>query len=217
MDQNTREPLEGVNVKVWVNGQPDADLVTSNTGDCLIRLPRKEPSRFTVVARKTGFAASRVLLRHEAIPDQEIPRSYTLALHHATSVGGVVRDEEGRPIEGVGVGFSHSGPRTSREAFVLDEAKVKTDAQGRWRAEFIPAGLDLRELLLSFEHPKYLGQADAVNKNPIASPDRAARRNGTDHPAARISRLLAGWSTLANRPSRRGAGSPGQSIQRVIA
>jgi RNA polymerase sigma factor (sigma-70 family) len=172
VEQQTRKPLEGVNVKVWVNGQPDGDLVTSKTGACLVRLPEKEPSRLTVVARETGFAASRVFLRHEAILDQEIPRSYTLALHHATSVGGVVRDEEGRPIEGVELRFALNWARLGREDFVFDEVKVKTDAQGRWRAEFIPAGLHLRELHLSFEHPKYLGQSDAVNNNPIASPDR---------------------------------------------
>ena len=177
MDQESKKPLPGVKLSLWVNGKHDGDFVTDSRGACLLRLPEQDPSRLSVIASKPGFVTGRVFLRHETVADQAIPASYSLALHRATSIGGVVRDEQGRPIEGVEVGLWIGRPTAGREDFVLDEAKVKTDTQGRWHTGIIPSGVDLRDLHLSFQHPKFLGQSDPIGDNPVTPVDRL--RDGT--------------------------------------
>ena len=41
--------------------------------------------------------------------------------------------------------------------------------RGRWVASVVPAGFDLEKLHLAYEHPRYLGKADASNIQPIAT------------------------------------------------
>ena len=93
-----------------------------------------------------------------------------------TTIGGVVLDEAGKPIEGVKVTFSPWGwgPEPGREVLDFDDARAVTDAQGRWVASVVPAGFDLEKLHVAYEHPGYLGQADASNMQPNATA-RASR------------------------------------------
>jgi RNA polymerase sigma factor (sigma-70 family) len=170
INHEDKKPLGGVALKVWVDGKPYRDWSTDQNGQATITVPEGNVARLTVLARKAGFAPSRVSLRHEVISDQEIPGSYTLSMHGTTTIGGVVRAESGRPIAGVKVGFYISAPRQNRESFDFDDARVRTDGEGRWRADFIPADLDLRELHLSFEHPDYLPLSEAGNVQPLSVP-----------------------------------------------
>ena len=77
-DLETNQPLPGVALQLWVDGKPFKDFRTGEDGRIQIKLPQSEPARLSVIARKTGFTPSVVLLRHESIPDKEIARSYTL-------------------------------------------------------------------------------------------------------------------------------------------
>ncbi len=73
-----------------------------------------------------------------------IPDAYTLALERGVPIGGIVRDEQGRPIAGARVFTCRSattapgGPE--RYATRASEiAAAVTDDQGRWRSEALPA------------------------------------------------------------------------------
>ena len=49
-------------------------------------------------------------------------------MERGTSIGGIVRDEQGRPIEGVTVAFYRNGPEDrGREALDFDEITARTD------------------------------------------------------------------------------------------
>ena len=52
----------------------------------------------------------RVYLRHVLVREIEIPRYYKLSMERGTSIGGIVQDEDGRPIEGVTVEFYATSP-----------------------------------------------------------------------------------------------------------
>ena len=147
VDRETKQPLPAVKLKVWINGKVESEQATDETGRIVIRLPSEEPESLSVAANRDGFTPINVYLRHRFAKETEIPRSYTLAMDRGTSIGGVVRDEEGRPIEGVSVSLLANNPDDSgREVFDFRSMMARTDRQGRWHVDLIPAGLDLERL-----------------------------------------------------------------------
>ncbi len=75
------------------------------------------------------------------------------------SISGEVKDEQGRPIAGVTVKpmiFTNVGPNTRPGREELDEPiPVTTDAQGRWRWETLPSGIEPNRVSFQFSHPDY--------------------------------------------------------------
>ena len=172
VDRETKQPLPGVTLKVWIDGKMARQQVTDESGLMVITLPEKEPERLTVTARKNGLVPMRVYLRHFAAKETEIPRTYTLAMERGTTIGGIVRDEDGRPIEGVTVSLYEDGPvDRGREALDFEGITARTDAQGRWHLDLIPAGLDLGHLHFTFAHPDFVSWIDAGNNQSILTPD----------------------------------------------
>ena len=94
-------------------------------------------------------------------------------MERGTSIGGIVRDEQGRPIEGVTVSLYDNSPKDrDREALDFDEITARTDAQGRWHLDLIPAGFDLGHLHFSFSHPEFLS-SDRRHQHPAERDARA--------------------------------------------
>jgi RNA polymerase sigma factor (sigma-70 family) len=179
VDRTAKRPLAGVTLKVWVNGKLSREHITDATGRLVIPLPETEPERLTVTARGDGWVPKRVYLRHFAARETEIPRSYTLEMERGTSIGGVVRDGQERPIEGVTVSLSASNPDSRRrEAFDFDDVNARTDAQGRWHIDVIPAGFDLGHLHFTFKHADFVSWVDAVNNQSIMTPEGLRSRSG---------------------------------------
>ena len=170
VDRETKQPLPAVKLKVWINGKVESEQATDETGRIVIRLPSEEPESLSVAANRDGFTPINVYLRHRFAKETEIPRSYTLAMDRGTSIGGVVRDEEGRPIEGVSVSLLANNPDDSgREVFDFRSMMARTDRQGRWHVDLIPAGLDLERLHFTFSHPGFLNWTDlGTNSQPSA-------------------------------------------------
>ena len=54
----------------------------------------------SVVVRKEGFSAV-TLWFPSPVREEEIPASYTLNMYPVETIGGVVQDEQGRPVAGV--------------------------------------------------------------------------------------------------------------------
>jgi RNA polymerase sigma factor (sigma-70 family) len=176
VDQPTKKPLSGVNLKVAIDGQVVHQLTTDESGRMVIPLPEKEFERLSVTARGDGLVPKRVSLRGR---ETEVPRSYSLAMERGTSIGGIVRDDEGRPIEGVTVSLYENSPGArGRETVDFDEMIARTDSQGRWHLDLIPAGVDLGRLHFTFSHPEFLDWIDAVNIQPKARPAQLRSRSG---------------------------------------
>ncbi len=171
VDKATKQPLPGVSLKVRSNGKVEREHIADDSGRFSFQVPKEGPGSLTVTAQRDGLVPMRVYLRSFGARETEIPRSYTLAMEPGTSIGGIVRDEEGRPIEGVTVSFYDNSPDDSgREAFDFRDITAQTDRQGRSRIDLIPAGIDLGRLHFEFSHSEFLSQFDAVNNQPIAKP-----------------------------------------------
>lgn len=100
-----------------------------------------------------------------------IPEELTLDVEPGTSIGGVVQDDRGRPIQGVTVLLMTSSRRsgtggTLKEFSPLMEYPAETDEEGRWRCDRIPETPEGLSILL--EHPLYMN--DPVWGNIVTPP-----------------------------------------------
>ena len=91
----------------------------------------------------------------------QLPAQKELRFEPGTTIGGVVKDESGQPIEGATVKVN--APPTESEgrnsAFTLGTSR--TDAQGRWRLDVAPK--DLSELWANVEHPHHMPDGTRVS------------------------------------------------------
>ncbi len=166
-------------LEVWIDGRVVRRHVTDDTGRLVIPLPRERFQRLAVTAQKRGLAPMRVDLRLVTGPEIEIPRLYTLTMARCTSIGGIVRDDAGRPIEGVTVAVRQlSRPGQIREMIDLGEISARTDARGRWHIDVIPDGFDLGDLRFTFSHRDFLGRVDAPPMPPGGSPGHLRTQSG---------------------------------------
>ncbi len=170
VDRTTKRPLPAVNLKVWINGKVAREHTTDDSGRFEIPLPADDSVLVWIAARRDGLIPLRVYLRAPTARETEIPRSYTLAMEPGTSIGGIVRDEAGRPIEGVSVKLYENRPDDGvRQVYDFGAISARSDRQGRWQIDLIPEGFDLARLHFRFSHPEFLSSIDA-NNQPIATP-----------------------------------------------
>ena len=62
-----------------------------------------------------------------------LPATKELRFEPGTTIGGIVQDEAGHPIEGATVNVHAPPTETDRPNSVFSLGSVKTDAEGRWR------------------------------------------------------------------------------------
>ena len=98
----------------------------------------------------------RVWVRHPGDED-EFPPNFTLKMVPAARIGGLVKDEEGRPVFGAKVWLGISvplGKPENRAEIRLEDAP--TDAEGRWNSPSIPPGdHDAQLLTIRIRHPNF--------------------------------------------------------------
>jgi len=141
--------LEGTFVK---NGAYGTFTKTNKNGQLALSLP-KELHRLSISIEHSGFGP--FWARWDTSDGSAgIPDEATIELENAWSVGGVVVDETGAPIEGVGVSPSIYFKKLpgDTEKFGVG-ASVKTDGEGKWRYDLVPVSKDY--VFASFDHPKH--------------------------------------------------------------
>lgn len=147
-------PVEGATVDVSIDGM-DFPMPADDQGVVSLNVPASG-SRLDLGVRKEGFAA--VGARWEA--GQEIPDEITVPLEPGATIGGIVHDENGNPIEGVEVhalvASSRNWSMPKERVFTprLSGVIGTTDAEGRWRCESAPE--DEIQLQMRLAHPDFI-------------------------------------------------------------
>lgn len=88
--------------------------------------------------------------------EKTIPAKYTLTLEPGTTLGGIIRDEQGRPVAGAEVtvgGHKQSGDGVLGWS-IYDTSQ--TDAEGKWQCHRVPADLTGFDLNLKVRHPDFV-------------------------------------------------------------
>ena len=177
----TGQPLAGVEIGVE-NGTRPPGGQTDEQGHCRIGLPDRDPESFSVTAHKDGFVPMRAdwRARYGVI---RLPQEFTFTLEPATSIGGIVQNDQGQPIPGAAVFISDMRASsmtgmTEQATFDIPESQSKlvTDLQGRWQFDLAPAGLSSVSIRLA--HPEYTSESYYGNSFPVPPVGKLRDRTG---------------------------------------
>ncbi len=125
---------------------------TDDQGRLLITFP-KAPASFSVdmtIPRYGPYWAAWSSESHA----EPVPASFTAELEAAWSVGGIIVDDAGKPVEGVTVAPSIEFKKRPGDAQQLAiGTRLKTDAAGKWRFDSVPVAM--AELYVGINHPNF--------------------------------------------------------------
>ena len=145
----------------WAAGSGPLDISKTQTTDARgrseIKLPDGQPEWVQIYPSKAGFVPL-ILHWHSSPAPPVLPRTITVSLEPSTTIGGVVRNEQGKPIPGVIVTINYcdgSGDSPYQGAYVREE-KATTDKDGRWQINAMPANISEDKLLIFSTHPDYV-------------------------------------------------------------
>lgn len=182
VESQTRQPLAGVEIGVRERSLPESDKLTNGRTDRLglyeIKLPENDTPYVSVTAHRDGFVPMRVdWTTHEGT--FRLPEKFTFTLERATSIGGIIQNEQGQPIPGATVFItfrtSNMGGATEEVNVDIWDEKVSTDAQGRWRFDLAPT--DLSKFWIRLAHPDYISGRD-TSSTPIPPPGKLRDMSG---------------------------------------
>jgi RNA polymerase sigma factor (sigma-70 family) len=166
---DTGNPIAGATVAFWVR-ENDAtnrplniptEITADKLGVCEISIPRDAVALLGVGSRTDEYVDTAFVW----IPErgERIPQQYTLRLDNAAPIGGLVVDENGKPVAGANVTVETGGnsapednPSPPHISTAATERAV-TDAEGRWRiARFSKKGI--AALNFNVAHPDYVSE-----------------------------------------------------------
>lgn len=143
------KPLPGATIDVTMD-DTEFSLTVSKEGIATLNLPN-DSTALTMKATAAGRIPLEVRWQQKTVP-----KEFTFTLSKGQTIGGIVRDERGKPVEGVTVEGLVVSSRVAEEGEVcpvIGGELGKTDAQGAWRAEI--ATPDPLEMRLKLTHDKY--------------------------------------------------------------
>jgi len=164
IDKKTQKPIVGAKVTVGRSCQESDNLTTDAKGQAIV--PITSMQYLSVSASKDGFVPKRVSWGEQELK-KTLPKEYTMALEPGTVIGGIIQNEKGEPIEGATVFILIPTECNAKECVSIHDYPVKTDGQGKWRCDIIPAKVD--DIWIRLSHPDYISDNmyGATQKPPM--------------------------------------------------
>jgi protocatechuate 3,4-dioxygenase beta subunit len=156
VDKKTKEPIADAAVYISMLNGPSRKDGTDAQGRCWIILPAQKMKYLRLIAKSDGHV-SKVLEWRNAENGDVIPDTYTLSLDAGTTIGGIVQDEQGQPIDGVTLSIDASidaDDRSPREYNTVYAVSLATGPDGKWTYSSAPE--NLKNLYIRPLHPKYV-------------------------------------------------------------
>jgi len=171
VDKETGKPAPNAEIQVSLSGkgisneQKKQQLTTDAGGSCTVVFPDPPPDYARFRIKAAGYVpvyASWYNGENAREPDP-IPESFVLPLEKGTSIGGVIKNEDGEPVEGVKV-YLLLASQEGRIRYDTRDYFSTTDAQGKWRSDILPKKID--DLWMNLKHPDYV-TSDVWNTIPV--------------------------------------------------
>ncbi len=158
----TGEPIGGCSVEflLYIGGVAQKSTVKADEdGTAVIGWKAgAKVERLHVTARASGYAPVLVVWSRERHP-KGLPAEKVLRFERGVTIGGVVKDSEGRPIAGARVDISAQATDSDwNEVANFGLGSMPTDERGRWRLEHAPRNLG--HVWVSATKPGYRQRAD---------------------------------------------------------
>jgi len=154
-------PIEGARVPVKFDNKETNDrkkekYETDARGKVWVPVLLPDADSVTVIAAQNGFVKMKYWRYRTKDVVKKLPEELIFELPPATSLGGYVKNESGRPVEGAKVypgayaktGIKHMSYPNLRKHFDV------TDANGYWEAKDFPA--EIKSASVRLEHPDYI-------------------------------------------------------------
>ncbi len=123
-------------------------------GVATIEVPEEEASYLVIFARADGYVTAGARWEVRGAPDP-VPAEFDFTLEPGTTIGGTVRDEQGRPIAGALVTLSGQENVPGGRRFNRADDGVRTDADGKWVSRRVPKVLSGYSARITLQHPDY--------------------------------------------------------------
>jgi uncharacterized GH25 family protein len=155
LDKSSGDPVKGAKATVRIVQQAGGDIrktdVTDESGHCNFPIEDKAIQFLRLEVIKEGFVPNRLSLS-AAQTNEIIAAQQVVNLDKGTKIGGLVQDEDGRPIEGAVVSVSLQSTNPN-DPTAITGYEIKTDANGLWFCDIIPENPD--RILIRFTDPNY--------------------------------------------------------------
>jgi hypothetical protein len=197
VDAESRAPVVGAEVQILnyvdLKFHP---LATDEHGRVRVVYPFADDPQLSIEVRKEGYIPQRAGWFDRK--KEEPPRELTIALRHGVTIGGLVTDEAGHPIEGVTVVATvdehASGDRLTDPLGyeIFYEVPFRTGPDGRWSTSSCPPLA--RKLSLQLNHPDYVsGGGRTLGGSGRRVPDFEGLRRQTDRQIMAKGVRVDGW------------------------
>jgi len=146
------KPLSDVAVDISIDGA-EFPMPTNKEGVLAFNIPTSNKTRLRLKVNHPGY----VTLRVSWNPGEDLPENYTIRMQKGSTIGGIIQDEKGEPIEGVEIEAHLSSDNGMRGGGklqpMLSGVIATTDGEGRWRYESAPA--KRADIATDFIHPDF--------------------------------------------------------------
>lgn len=159
-DAEVKAVFSNLGVPDLLNHRRDADGTyrTNADGIAAVQVPKDESDEVSLLVSARGYVTALAQWR-TALVRESVPAQFTIALETGTRIGGIVRDEQGRPIAGAEVTVLGLEASLLRRRSVAIQETAKTDAEGRWQCQGIPSTLQGLSAGIHAQHPDYVSSA----------------------------------------------------------
>lgn len=177
LDAQDHTPVAGARVKAWFkSGDKTVEwgaYTTDGSGRVVLDLPSASRLALDIVAVGAQHAATRFTQLPGGWAGGKPERAEAVfKMPRGRRVGGIVRDDSGKPVSGANVSISSVVGGAAPGGFVLCEwPNVQTDSAGKWSIGAAPE--HLKGLTICVEHPDFLSATcDLAEQTGSANPIR---------------------------------------------
>lgn len=153
--KETGEAIENAQISVRIYGEADksSEGKTDQFGRIDILLGEEKLTSLSIAVKVDGRVPTKISYRGEG-ENISVPLNYTLALEKGTSIGGIINNEQGQPVQGTSVSLLVPSQTGQTDYPSIWDHVVKTDDQGKWRCDIMPS--ELEDVWIRLAHPDYI-------------------------------------------------------------
>lgn len=165
-DKATGKPIPQAKIEVQVDAERKT-YAADGKGVFILDLETSIPDSFTISVPHQGYVLQGVTLRD--LSREMLPKTVRFSLEEGVTIGAVVQDSEGHPIEDATVEANFWDQKQPDESWFGVRIEERTDAQGRWRAANVPQ--EINSLGFRVSHPDFadgiLGMPDQFRMDDL--------------------------------------------------